>query len=82
MPGIVYIVDQIDSIKVTKTIFPSPIMRHTEKNRGILVDSPKLFESKLLNNLMKITVPANDGKTFKIPFESALQVFEKTCEEY
>lgn len=83
MPGMVYLIDQLDSVKVYKTNFPRDIGESSgTKVLSILVDCPKLFESKLLSELMKFVVPNNDGKTFKMSFVEASKIFEKVLKEY
>lgn len=82
MPGIVYIVDQMDSIKVGKDLYSGRARDPEQKIRSVLVDCPRIFEAKLLGALMKITVPANDGKTFKMSFDVASAVFDEVCKDY
>lgn len=82
MPGIVYVVEQMDSVKVGKDLYGGREQDPMQKIRSVLVDSPRIFEARLLAELMKIAVPANDGKTFKMSFAIASEVFDKVCKDY
>lgn len=81
MLGIVYIIGFDNGVRIGKTIRCIYNECLGQKIKYIAVDDILLFESKLLNNMMKISIP-RDTKTFCMAFDDATTIFDKTCEEY